>query len=70
MFFDKITGVVSQLFFDNDGGSVYYMLIKLFHVKNSRKTSRVKKKIRDLFISHGVNNLVKSVIIHFSSKIS
>ena len=69
MFFDKITGVVSQLFFDNDGGSVYYMLIKLFHVKNSRKTSRVKK-IGDLFIRHGINNLVKSVIIYFSSKIS
>ena len=45
MFFDKITGVVSQLFFDNDGGSVYYMLIKLFHVKNSRKTLQVKKKL-------------------------
>ena len=70
MFFDKITGVVSQLFFDNDGGSVYYMLIKLFHVKKFQENIAGQKKIGDLFIRHGINNLVKSVIIYFSSKIS
>ena len=30
MFFDKITGVLSQLFFDDDGGSVYQVTFKNF----------------------------------------
>ena len=44
MFFDKITSVVSQLFFsDNDGGSVKFMF--------SKKATKIEKNLHRRFDS-------------------